>query len=265
MRMYLRQGNIVFSRQFVDTLKQNDIILTRKNHFKRNCIIINHGNTTPLTISKKADKVYLLNKPDAIHWCSNKLHNYEILKEYYPETTTNQSDVQHYPVIAKPLHGHHGYGIKRFNYMRDLKNFLNKVKEKYIIQTFIPIKHEFRFNVINREVFQVSHKQRVYDNNGNPLKTDNGGMVFSYRSLGSNAKISSKFWKYINGVIEKFHNTVGYDLADYCIDVIKGEDGKYYLSEMNSAYGIGQYTLEKLIDRIDALYENNHLENYKVR
>lgn len=262
--MYLRQGNIVFSRDFVDTLKDKGVVLTRKNIFKRSGIVINHGNTKPIKKGRKVRELYLLNQPEYIKYCSNKLKNYNILEEFYPHTTEDINDVDKFPVLVKPLNGHHGYGIKRIDDMNELSSYFNTVKGKHLIQEYIPIKHEYRFNILDKDVFQVSHKQRIYNDDGTPMKTDKGGMVFSYRSLGSNAKISDKFWDYINRVILKFHNSVGNHLADYCIDVIKGKDNTYYLSEINSAYGIGHYTSDKLIETINNKYISGELDKYMV-
>ena len=258
MRIYLRQGNITFSRHFVDTMKDSGIILTRKDKFLRNGIIINHGNTKPISIGKKVKKLYLLNKPSAIHYCSNKIDNYDILNEFYPHSCRASVDVDSFPVLAKPINGHHGYGIERFNNLKDLSMFLKKTNKQYIIQKYIPIKHEFRFNVLDRDVFQISHRQRLDE------ETDEGGYVFSYRSLGNDAKISGKFRNYVLDVIKKFHEVVGYSVADYCVDVMKGTDNEYYLSEINSAYGIGQYTIEKLVDSINYKYDEGKLEQYRV-
>ncbi len=259
MRIYLRQGNITFSRDFVEHLKSKGVILTRKDKFFRSGIVINHGNTKPISIGKKVKELYVLNKPEAISLCSNKMKNYEILKDYYPHTCRISVDTKDFPVLAKPLNGHHGYGIEKFDNVKDLSIFLKNAKQKYIVQKYIPIKHEFRFNVLDRDVFQISHKQRLDE------FTDKGGYVFSYRSLGRNAKISGKFKNFVYDVIKTFHNNIGYDLADYCIDVIKGEDNKYYLSEINSAYGVGQFTVEKLINEINRKYDNGELEPYRVR
>jgi len=258
MRIYLRQGDIVFSKQFVDTLREKGVILTRKDKFFRDGILINHGNSKPISLGKKVKEFYVLNKPSAIHMCSNKMDNYNELKEFYPETCRAVVDTNEFPVLAKPIGGHHGYGIKKFDNIESLSKFLKTTNEKYIIQRYIPIKHEFRFNVLDRTVFQVSHKQRLDE------VTDKDGYVFSYRSLGNNARLSSNFWSFIKNVITNFHSAIGYDLADYCIDVMKGQDGEYYLSEINSAYGIGSYTLDKLLNTIDAKYMKGELEPYRV-
>ena len=42
-------------------------------------------------------------------------------------------------------------------------------------------------------------------------------------------------------------------------------DNKYYLSELNSGYGIGQFTLEKLLSTIREKYSKGELEKYRVK
>ena len=259
MRIYLRQGNITFSRDFVEHLKNKGIILTRRNHFKRSGIIINHGNTKPITKANNVKDLYLINKPEAISLCSDKMKNYKILNQFYPKTCRAVVDVKKFPVLAKPINGHHGYGIKKFDYIEDLSKFMKGVNKPYIIQEYIPIKHEYRFNILDRDVFQVSHKERLDE------FTDKGGYVFSYRSLGKDAKLSKKFKDFVKDVIKAFHEVVGYTLGDYCIDVIKGQDNKYYLSEINSAYGVGQFTVDKLLETLNDKYRNGELEQYRVR
>ncbi len=257
LRIYLKQGNITFSQHFVDLLRSEGVFLTRRNKLFRSGIVINHGNSEPIEIGRKVRQFYIINQPEYIQYCSNKLKNYNTLKDFYPETYTHKRDVTEYPVMAKPLSGHHGYGITKINNRRELREF--RPDKTYIYQRFIPIKHEFRFNILDREVYQVSHKERIEG------ETEGGGFVFSYRSLGSNAKISDKFWNYIDRIISKFHNTVGYNLGHYAIDVMKGTDNEYYLSEINSACGIGEFTLDKLLDLLENKYYDNDLEEYRVR
>ena len=136
---------------------------------------------------------------------------------------------------------------------------MHSTNEPYIIQQYIPIKHEFRFNVCDGSVFQISHRQQLDG------RTEQNGYIFSYHSLGENARISQKFRSFVGDVIKTFHSSIGYDLGDYCVDVIKGQDGYYYLSELNSAYGIGQFTIQKLVNIIETKYNNGDLESYRVR
>ena len=258
-RLYVRQANIVFSKDFVDRVKEHSVIITRRNHFNRNGVIINHGNGKPITIGKKAKDIYIINKPEAISKCSNKNVNCKILKDYYPKLYDSIDSIDNYPVIVKPINGHHGYGIEVFDNEEDISNFFDTHSiGKYIIQQYIDIKHEYRFNIIDKEVYQTSHKMRQEG------ETDGGGFIFTYRSLGKDAKISQKFWDYVDNIINDFHEEVGSDLGHYCIDVMKGFDKKYYLTEINSACGLGDFTLGKLIEELDIKYSNGDLDKYKV-
>ena len=222
----------------------------------RNGIVINHGNTDPIKISPKVKEFYLINKHNAIKYCSDKMKNYDILQDFYPFSCRHEDEIESYPVIVKPLHGYHGYGIKVVNNGKELRQHMSEHKGPFIIQKYVPIKHEFRFNVFDRDIFQISHKQRLDE------LTDEGGFQFSYRS---GMKVSDKFLKFVKDAIKTFHDTVGYDLGDYCVDVMKSKDKGYYLSEINSAYGIGGFTRDKLLNIVKQKYESGELEPYRVR
>jgi glutathione synthase/RimK-type ligase-like ATP-grasp enzyme len=262
MKIILRQGNIVFSQEFIDLLNEYGISLTRRNTFNKSGILINHGNSSPIHIGKSVKDFFLINKPECIKYCSNKITNWEFLEKYYPRVYTDIPDMvsAKYPIIAKPIDGHHGYGVEVLNSTKDFRNFSRTKKlERYIVEDYIPIKHEFRFNVFDKEVFQVSRKDKL------DSKTPKGGMEFEYTSLGKDAKLSDKFWDFVENVIKDFHKSVKYGLGNYCIDTIKGTDKKYYLTEINSAYGIGELTLDKLLSLIQEKYDNGELENYRER
>ena len=259
-RIIFRLGNIVFSRDFVETLKSHGIILSRANRFKNDAIIINHGNTNEISASRKVRNLYVINYPSYIKYCSNKWLNYKILKDFYPYTqlsTKINSDFA-LPLIAKPLNGHHGYGILEIKTPEELEELLHS-HNTYLIQEKIDIKHEYRFNVFDGKVFQVSHRDKI------PDRTQLGGFIFNYRSLGENAKLKSIFWEFVYNVIRTFKSSIPLKyLSSYSVDVMKGTDNKYYLSEINSAYGIGLFTLNKLIRNITEKYNSGELEKYRV-
>ena len=259
VKIYLRLGNIVFSKTFLETVKELGFIPTRKSKFRSNGILINHGCSKPFKLSKNVSEFYIINQPDAIKYCSNKLLNYNILKDFYPEIY-KYKDINTFPIVAKLKNGHHGYGFTYINNLTELNEFRrNNDISKYIFQRAIDIKHEFRFNVFDKLVYQVSHREKL------DSRTEGGGLEFEYRSLGQNAKISTKFWNYVYDVIDVFHKSVGNTIAHYCIDVMKGYDKNYYLTELNSAYGIGNYTASKLIDLINDKYANGDLDKYGIK
>lgn len=259
-RIIFRLGDIVFSKDFINLLKSNGIIISRARRYIRDAIVINHGNSNSLSLSRRVKRFYLINKPECIRYCANKWKNYQILKDFYPVTylsTEDISDIQ-LPIIAKPLNGHHGYGVKYINDTDELEMILNSGKI-FLLQEFIPVKHEFRFNVFDGDVFQVSHRKKL------DTTTELGGFEFEYRSLGRNAKLKQKFWNFVRDVINSFHKTIPIqDLSSYCIDVMKSHDGNYYLSEINSAYGIGEFTFQKLLEEIKKSWENGDLEKYRI-
>ena len=257
-RLYLRQGNITFCKAFVDNLREKGIILTRRDTFNRNGVMINHGNSNDIKYGKKVNRFYLLNHPNSIMYTANKMRTYKLLPSYHPKVYENRRDIRA-PVIAKPRTGHHGYGIKILNTNKEVDDFFSYNSfSNYIVEDLIDIKHEYRFNVVAGEVYQVSKKIKQ------DMYTEKGGYVFAYKSLGSDAKISQKFWDFVNNIIKDIERKLGNKLGSYCIDIIKGQDGEYYLTELNSAYGIGQFTLETLINTIDVKYNNGELEDYRV-
>jgi glutathione synthase/RimK-type ligase-like ATP-grasp enzyme len=259
-RILFRLADIRFSRDFIDNLSDYGVIISRRNFFNRNGIIVNHGNHTPLRIGKKPSEVYVINEPSAIRYCSNKLESCKILPRYYPDYYNSYRDVKDFPVIVKPLHGHHGIGIRVLNSRHELIRFFqNHSQDNYVIQDLIPIQKEYRFNIFDREVYQVSEKIKLDE------EFRRNGIEFSFRSLGDNPQISPKFYSFIDGIIKDFHKFIGYRLGSYCLDVLKSTDNDYYLCEINSAYGIGQFTSEHLLDRIKDKYANGKLKYYRVR
>jgi len=258
LNRFIRQGNITFSRSFLETVRSHGFRSTRRNHFIGSSLVINHGNHNPMTINDRALRFYVLNNPNYIHTCSNKLSNYRILSKYYPKTY-NKGEKINFPVILKPVNGHHGYGIKYSEYNRDLNRILRGNDNHYIIQDKIDIKYEYRFNVLDKHIYQVSRKERL------PSRTSGGGYEFAWNSLGNNAGISDKFWNFVYNIIEDYHKEVGNNMAHYCIDVIKGMDNNYYLTEMNSACGLGDYTMDKLVECLDRKLDSGELEKYRVR
>lgn len=259
-RIILRQADITFSRDFVDTLVDAGIILSRRNLFNRNGIIINHGNHEPIRLGHRVSSMYIINQPDYIRYCSNKMISCRLLPKYYPDYWESFRDVDRFPVIVKPKFGHHGKGIRIIKSRHELIRFFTQHDNSdYVIQDFINISHEFRFNVFDRQIFQVSEKVRINQD------VDRNGIEFEYRSLGEDPDIRPRFLTFLKGIINDFHKNVGYNLGSYCLDVMKSVDGDYYLCEINSAYGIGAFTLDRLITNIRNKYINRELENYRVR
>lgn len=257
--LYLRQGNITFSRDFLNILRRYGFIITRRNRFLRNGLVINHGNHNPISLGRRVNRFYVCNNPDYIHYCSNKLHNYNILSSFYPKTWTNIENISQLPIVAKPLNGHHGYGIAILHTPKEIREFHSRHPIGYIYQEKIDIRHEYRFNIFNREIYQISHRERREE------RTSGGGYQFYYRSLGNSADISDKFYDYVYCVIDAFHSKVGDNIGHYTIDVMKGMDNKYYLTEMNSACGLGDFTTSKLVDAINKCINTGDIEKYRVR
>lgn len=257
--LYLRQCNITFSRRFIDCLVDNGFIVTRRDRFNRSGIVINHGNGNDIYIGRRVNRLYLINNPSSIYLCANKLNNYRLLSEFYPKTWADVESIYKLPVMAKPLNGHHGYGIEKLGTPRQVYSHHSFHPSGYLYQEYIPIRHEYRFNIFDRDIYQISRRVKL------DSRTDGGGMMFDYISLGNSAELSDKFYRYVDRVIDVFHSKVGNDISHYTIDVMKGMDNEYYLTEMNTACGLGSFTVQKLKDIIMSKYHNGELEKYRVR
>jgi len=240
-------------------MRDYSFILTRKNRFLRNGILLNHGSSEQIGFGRKVNQFYILNNPSYIHYCSNKMDNYNILSKYYPKTTTNIDYISRLPIIAKPINGHHGYGIKILHIPSEIREFNRQHPSGYIYQDFINIKYEYRFNIFDKDIYQISRRECSSE------RTPEGGYIFYYNSLGKDAGISDKFFNFVYDVISDFHRVVGNNLCHYSIDVMKGIDNKYYLTEMNSACGLGNYTVDKLYKEISKSLKSGRLEKYRVR
>jgi glutathione synthase/RimK-type ligase-like ATP-grasp enzyme len=259
-RIAFRLANISFSRDFVHTLTNSDIMITRKNFFNRSRFLINHGSASPISIGREVGTFYVVNQPSHIRYCSNKMMSAKFLPRYYPDYYTSLAEIRDYPVIAKPLHGHHGVGIRILSNRHEARRFFERHSfNNYIVQELIPISHEYRVNIFDREIFQVSEKIKLEEHERR------GGIEFDWRSLGENASLNPRFYAFLNNVISDFHKKVGYNLGSYCFDVMKSKDNDYYLCEINSAYGIGELTLNKLLAKINRRYDRRKLEPYRVR
>lgn len=254
--LVIRLGNIPFSKPFYNVCRDRGIKITRKDTFNKNCIILNHGNQVPITISSNVKVCYLLNQPNSIHTCSNKRTNMNILPTFYPKVYKG-GDAVEFPVVIKTPHGFQGTGVKKAIGKRQFERVINLLGTDVIIEEYIPIRSEYRFNVFDKTIYQISRKDMV---SGWESKFE-----FEWVSLGDEAKLSSSFYKFVDRVIDTLYNEVGDNLCSYAIDVIKSENGKYYLSEINTAFGIGEFTADRLIICIENKLKNKELLKYRVK
>jgi glutathione synthase/RimK-type ligase-like ATP-grasp enzyme len=254
-RYIFRLGNITFSRDFINTLKGEGVIISRRNSFGRSAVLINHGNQKPIEVMNKVKSFYIINQPHAIKHSSNKRLTQRILGHYCPSTYNSPSEVNNFPVVIKPIHGFQGRGVRRVDSRRELRSNLRHYND-YIIQDYIEPKAEYRFNVLDNDIYQISRKEMV--------EGWNGKFDFEWVSLGENAKLSNEFYRFVEHIIEDVYNQLGSDLGSYAIDVIKGNDNDYYLSEINSAFGIGEFTMPRMIEILNKKYYKGDLEKYKV-
>lgn len=256
-RIVVRLGNIKFTQDSIDTWKAYGVMVSRARGYVKDSVVINHGNSKNFKVGRGVRRLYLLNHPKYIEFSVDKWKGYTLLKPYYPETylASDYDGQLDYPFVAKPVTGYHGYGFQIIHDDNELEKVQN-LNRPYILQEYLERSVEHRFNVIDGEIYQVS-KRIVKDGM-------EGGCV-RYKSLGRDAKLSEAYWDFVHRAVNDFSDAVEDKIASYCIDVMKSKDGLYYLSETNTAFGVGGLTVEKLLETLRRKYDSGDLEKYRVR
>lgn len=253
---YIRFGNITFAKSFIDQARESGYICTRRNNFKKPVIILNHGSPDFL---KTHQNTILLNHPTAIKYCMDKSLTSSIISDfmpihYTPESRTLNQEGINYPIIMKPTTGYHGNGIKIINGIDEL-NGLDL--SRYVIQEYVKTKREYRFNILDSTIYQISRKEIVSQT---PTR-----IKFDYISLGTGAKLSGKFFNYTQAVISQINNELNNTLSHYAIDILKAKSGRYFVAELNSAPGLYGLTFEKFKTCLDKKLEAGNLDKYKFK
>ena len=255
MKIYFRlPKSLIFSKDTVKTIREIGCIPTRRDTFKSNSIIINHGNSNPITL--KGENIYLINRPTYINLSSNKLKTKELLSKYQPREI-NINEIERFPVVIKLPFGCQGKGVFLVDSINALRNILSAHKSVVIEEYKEPL-HEYRFNVLDGKIYQISRKDMV-------TGWDSKKFKFQWVSLGANAGLHKNTFKFVNSIINDIVKSTNYGLSSFAVDIIKSIDKKRYLTEINSAFGISNYTAVRLINTLLDKYENGELEKYRVR
>lgn len=251
MRVYLRHS-IPLQRSLVDACKKEGVIVTRRSHFKRSGVVINHGDSRAITIGRRVKRLYVLNSPDIIRFAKDKQASLKSLRDFYPETLDSLCAVT-LPCLVKPRFGRASEGIVKCDSVEELSEVLRWTR-RYIVQELVEnVTSEFRFNVFNSNVYQVSRKEKQSD----------GGFV--YTSLGPAAELSEAFWQWARDCVDAIDTATGGKLVSYALDVIRQKGGHYYLCEVNSAYGLKGFTAKRFVKLVKEAYEEGALEEYRVK
>ena len=256
-RIVLRLANIIYSKNCLDSAREHNLFPTRRRVFPSNTIVINHGSTDRILFKRNARNCYVINKPEFIKYSSDKLQTYKLLKDFHPPTYTysDRSKLKdNVEYIIKPRFGHQGRQMKYLNGLR-AKIYLTPSK---IAQVKMPIKYEFRFNVFDDKIYQISKKIKTRD-------IETGRCDFNWVSLGSNAKLHPNHFRFVRDIINEINSKLNHGLGSYAVDTMKTYDKKRYLVELNTSFGLGYYTSGRFYDIIRTKYFNGELEKYRVR
>ncbi len=124
------------------------------------------------------------------------------------------------PIIAKPIFGSKGNGIKKFENFQEAKEFLRKNNRGYFLQEYLPIDGDIRVFVVGNQVV-AGMKRHILQ-----------GDFRSNASLGAKASRIA-LTPQIKKLALDAAQVMNYEIAG--VDIIKKQDGKYCVLEVNSA------------------------------
>jgi len=122
-----------------------------------------------LKIVEENNDIEVINPRRSVETCQNKYLTYKMLKEYMPMSILvsqdNLQDVDYliedaglrYPLVVKPVYGGYGKGVLKLEKIKDVKDLLsryywNNSSNHFIIQEYIPYRHDIRVFVIGNRV-----------------------------------------------------------------------------------------------------------------
>jgi glutathione synthase/RimK-type ligase-like ATP-grasp enzyme len=232
------------------SLAKKYLFLDKPNNFGFYSVpILNYDSTQLNNFSESVfnDKgIVFYNNPWDINKVSSKVNFHKIFgnSKFIPNTVLNDINIDSlsFPIICKPEHGHSGIGIKKFNTKEDyLKN-----NEKFdVYQECKNIDQEFRLFIFDNNIFKVYKKTTNSQLNGKKLD-------FDYVNIHENIDFNLEFGLILSELKKKIDF-----LKYYCVDVIKTDDNKFYILEINSQPGVID---DILIDLYIKIYEDYYNE-----
>lgn len=231
-------------------------------------VIIRFGSTTELTrFNINLDNVVEINKAEAIKNSSNKIR----MKKCFDEANVKSAkwcvgmpNDFRFPVIGKLINGSRGRGIKLFNTIEQIEEFLNNDNIKnYLFEEYFSGVREYRLHVTKEGCFYSCRKmlkkdtpddQRFFKNDSNCVWILEDNPAFE-KPLN---------WDQIVEECVKALNATGLDFGavDLRVSSNKDKEGNivqnpnFMVIEINSAPSFGEITLKKYIEILPKLITN---------
>ncbi len=205
----------------------------------------------------------MLNKPSSVQLCSDKIKSLQVLGDSginVPEFTDE------FPMIGRTKRHHSGNGFWLCLNQYDKQKAINEGAEYFI--EYIPVRTEYRVHVFRDKVIDVRRKAENELFEGTPdqyVRSIHKGWKFL--KVNPNNFDESCIGECINSV-----ELLGLDYG--AVDVLLGDNGEYYVLEVNSSPGLkpecstlGKYVeeIKKLIPEQEITYTQEQVNNALTR
>jgi glutathione synthase/RimK-type ligase-like ATP-grasp enzyme len=231
-------------------LKARIIRLTQsKFNPTKNKTILNWGSST---IPKEYTNCRIINSPDVVHLCSNKLTFFQKFGEHPSliEHTTDHNKVLealekgHSICIRHKLTGHSGEGLEIFA----PKDLLQKELPKALLYTvYKKKKEEFRCHVVDNKIIDIQRKALRTDDErpetpNFQIRSHNNGFIYV-----RNEEFDKAVIKIVETTVLDLHKETGLDFGAYDV-IYNSKEKKAYVLEINTAPGLTGTTLENYVN-----------------
>lgn len=246
------------------------MVFSRREKFEsyKEYLVINHGSHAPIAFGPKVKKAVVLNRPENIKLSvqKNLMYQHAIDKgiKNVPKTFgmpggknfMEAIDAIGLPLILKPNTGHGGEGCKVFTKASELVGKVWSANRDYVAQEYINKQQEYRFNFINGELVNVSVKILPEEAHKYP------GIFDGWRSLGQATNLHERAHKMAKAIADAF------PLPSLAVDLMRqnlpGDKVKYWFGEVNTGYGLGPMTSNRIAESVRAQWNSGALDKYRV-
>lgn len=262
---------MAWSKDSIDAINGTGMTFSRRHEFNsyQDYIVVNHGSHSPIAFGPKVKKAIVLNAPDNVKWSINKNMMYQKAIEAgiknIPKTFSMPGgkgfieaiDAIGLPLILKPNVGHGGEGCMVIDKPSQLIGKIFESQKDYIAQQYIPKTSEYRFNFLAGQLVNVSRKLLPAEASKHP------GVFDGWLSLGQATSLHKRAHKMAVGLAAAF------PLPSLAVDLLrvdnKDEDKvQYFFCEVNSAYGLGPMTAQRMFETITQLNKEGKLDTFRV-